>query len=211
MKLRDLFENQHTLAETLANRCSQYLNAPGAHAGFLFRGLRGHVAYEVDNGLNWTVLTARRNRTPSDTPVEYSTLAGDFFMEKFGWDPRLNGTFTTSSFKEARGYGTPHAFFPIGTFRYIWSPEVKDLYISLYHELITKNRDIHQDEDADHAKFTKAIQEAGYINWGLSKAIATGNEIMFDCEQYLVVSCGRGSTADPDVLNALSDLTDIEP
>jgi hypothetical protein len=211
MKLRDLFEWQETLGSALRSNCADYLKAPGAHAGFLFRGMRvNHFAqYHEDNetGLKWTILQTRKNRQPSDTPDEFHELANEFLLQKFGWKPRTDGVFATSSHTEANGYGMQHVFFPIGPVDYIWSPHAKDLYVNVYHDIIARGPNSALDDDEQHKIFLKALEDAKYQDFGLSYAIEKGHEIMFNCDHYLVVRCGTNEK--DEVLEKLAELTGI--
>jgi hypothetical protein len=70
----------------------------------------------------------RTNRWPKDTPNEIHEILDDIFSQYFFWNVRSTGVFTSSSKGFAGGYGTPVIFFPIGRYRYVYSPKIKDLY-----------------------------------------------------------------------------------
>ena len=70
----------------------------------------------------------RDNRRPKDMGPETSDFLDWAFKKKFGWAARSNGIFATSKPKDAMQYGEPFIFFPIGKYKYIWSPGVPDLY-----------------------------------------------------------------------------------
>ena len=55
------------------------------------------------------------------------------FSKKYGWSPRKEGIFCTGDSSQASMYGHPHIIFPTGRYKYIWSDEYQDLYISLSH------------------------------------------------------------------------------
>lgn len=72
--------------------------------------------------------TPRTDRRPKDTPDKLHNLFDKEFRKRFGWAARSEGVFVTSNYKEAKSYGTPYIFFPIGRYDYIWSPKIADLY-----------------------------------------------------------------------------------
>lgn len=59
----------------------------------------------------------------------------EFFYKKFRWKPRSEGVFTIGDIKSIRGvYGIPYIFVPIGEYKYLWSPDVDDLYEEIDYE-----------------------------------------------------------------------------
>lgn len=211
MKLQDLFEWQETLASVLKSECGSYLGTSGSHDGFLFRGMRIHhfAKYNVDaeTDLSWFILQTRKNRTPSDTPDEFHDLANNYLRKKFGWKPRSDGVFATSNYADAKGYGIQHVFFPIGPFKYIWSPRAKDLYVNIYHDIIARGPNSALDDDEQEKIFLNALEDAKYQDHDLGSAIESGHEIMFGCDKYLVVRCGENEK--DEVLEKLAVLTGI--
>lgn len=209
MKLRDLFEDQRSLAEALKD-CEPYLNLPGAKHGMLFRGLRGGSleSYILDKqtGLRWKNMKTRRDRIPADTPARYSKLADDVLHAEFGWYPRSEGTFATGSIKDTHEYGIPHIMIPIGPTRFVWSPKVKDLYVSLFQNLSSPL--FRAPDEESGLMWTDAVAAAGYKDTDLGAAIRSFNEIMLDCDRYLAIRCEGGESS---VMAAVYKLTDIEP
>ena len=79
---------------------------------------------------------SRVNRRPRDTPLEVHEIFDDKFHDKFGWYVRTEGIFVTSNSSLARSYGTATIFFPIGKYKYVWSPKIEDLYNDLGSEYL---------------------------------------------------------------------------
>ena len=48
------------------------------------------------------------------------------FYRKFKWKPRSTGVFCTGDKEQAKGYGGLATVWPIGNFKYIWNPEIRD-------------------------------------------------------------------------------------
>jgi len=75
--------------------------------------------------------TVRKDRRPLSTPREIHDLVDFHMKKKFGWKPRSEGVFATSDSQTASTYGKSCYFFPIGNYKYIWSPSVRDLFVSV--------------------------------------------------------------------------------
>jgi hypothetical protein len=70
------------------------------------------------------------NRRPSDTDAEVHYHINELFKKKFKWYAR-NGVFATGNYQIARDYGKPFMFFPIGNFKYVWSPDIEDFFTEI--------------------------------------------------------------------------------
>ena len=70
----------------------------------------------------------RDDRKPKDMPPSLHQKFDDDFYNRHNWYPRSEGVFTTASKRSAATYGNPYLFYPIGKYRYLWSPETEDLY-----------------------------------------------------------------------------------
>ena len=73
----------------------------------------------------------RTDRYPKDMPDNVHNYIDEYFYKKFRWRPRSEGVFTSFRRNEVLNYGTPHLFFPIGRYQYIYSSDVEDLYGTL--------------------------------------------------------------------------------
>ncbi|CAG7580759.1 MAG: putative chorismate mutase-like protein [uncultured marine phage] len=70
----------------------------------------------------------RQDREPRDTAYGVSDAFDEEFEKKFNISPRMKGVFTTGNENTASQYGQPFLVFPIGEYKYVWSPTVKDLF-----------------------------------------------------------------------------------
>jgi len=121
----------------------------------------------------------RTNRKPTDTKLATHKKFNIAFDKGFGIKARSDCLFIAGSFKDARYYGdgTAHIIFPEGKFDFLWSPSVKDLYLSNVRA------------ECDHGKLSQEeindLIKRSYIkNKSLTTGIKSGNEIMIKCKSY---------------------------
>jgi hypothetical protein len=118
------------IVDTLRKECAPYISAvKNCKYKFLYRG-----THEQPIGAMHFVKT-RTNRKPKDTPWESHNYFDKLFEERFGWKARSGGVFAAANFSDAASYsfkgvkpGVTSLFFPIGKFKYVWSPQVADFY-----------------------------------------------------------------------------------
>ena len=63
-----------------------------------------------------------KKRKPVSTPIEVHNFANAYFEDEFGV-PFRNGMFCTGDSTFARDYGNLYLVFPVGNFKYCWSPK----------------------------------------------------------------------------------------
>ena len=95
------------------------------HGRFFYHGLKRGLKIYPKNALE--DFTVRKDRKPSDIPKSVHNYIGSEIKRKFGWNAREEGVFATSSFMTAAEFGIPYLFFPIGKFKFVYSPNIKDL------------------------------------------------------------------------------------
>ena len=114
--------------EALLKDCKPFLKelkkSMSSTGSFFYRG------YNNFNGdiYGFQKKKSRMNRRPRDTPLEVHRKIDNKFYDMFGWHVRSEGIFVTSGLKFAKSYGTSTMFFPIGKYKYVWSPKIEDLY-----------------------------------------------------------------------------------
>lgn len=222
MNLKELFEVKKPalppseLGDLLAADAQKYLMTPGVKTSFIYRGLtvplQSYTTEEIGGSeVSWIIMDARRDRDPVSTPKAFSNAADAFFNKQFRWTPRRDGTFAVKDLSLARHYGEGNIFIPLGDFRFIWSEDVSDLYIA-YDEIKEDWYDKNLQRDEMIEKWIEYLGTAGYTNQDLGRAIASGNEIMFDCNQYLLVHLptSRGPNGAKAVANVMTALTGIK-
>lgn len=113
--------------ELVKKECSEIINIYKKAGRVLFRGTRGDRAKQVDEEGRISKVVPRKRRNPKDTDKETQKILDNLFNQRFGWKPRSQGIFA-AGIESARYYGTPHGFFPVNGFEYVWSPNIDDLY-----------------------------------------------------------------------------------
>lgn len=73
------------------------------------------------------VKNIRQNRQPKDIDYISHKALDSFFKEIFGVEARSKSIFITKDINTANYYGSPYLVYPIGKYKYIWSPIVRDL------------------------------------------------------------------------------------
>jgi hypothetical protein len=112
------------LAAKLIKDCGPYLKLLSKHkfTRMLYRGSKNPF-----NG-NITKVIPRKNREPKDMPQKLHQVLDAHFHKKFGWKARSEGVFVNPSQEMVKEYGASNLFFPIGKFKFVWSPKIGDLY-----------------------------------------------------------------------------------
>jgi len=119
-------EDSEKTIELIKKNCGPFLKElkQTGKKQFLYRG------YETVSG-TITKKRSRNDRRPRDMDETTSEYLDDLFKRKFGWFARSAGIFAISKRGDTIEYGTPYLFFPIGKYKYIWSPSVDDLYTKI--------------------------------------------------------------------------------
>jgi len=176
----------------LKKKCAPFLKEVNKRNMFIWRGVDRKIKGPIERKVT------RKNRKPSDTSQWAHERLDELFQEKFGWKVRSQGVFTTPSGNTAAAYGSSFGggdciFFPIGKYRYVWSPHVHDLWPHILMKLSLKTFTSAEGERGEIKELRKMV--ASYTDKGLRKAIAhhVVPEIVFDCkEYYLVTAIYRG-------------------
>ena len=143
----------------------------------LYRG-----SYKSNPGI--VKVTPRKDRRPMSIHPKVQEILDNFFNKKFGWKPRSTGVFCTGDFSQAGQYGTAaYSFWPIGPFKFLWHPEVSDLFESLWD--IQNSWGYWIDNPQILENFVK-----GYSDKNFQKAIQSKHEIMVSCKKYYLVLDG---------------------
>lgn len=163
-------------------KCEEYINIlrNGEPGCFLLRAINTH---EIDIKICHSAI---KNRKPTGMPPKIHAKLNEHFEPIFTW-PVRNGVFTygvRDNLKDIKTvYGTTYLFFPIGKFKYVYDPEIFDLYAS-YTEFVTGS-------DSDIDSFINSISYSDKnINRAMSNIIREKKsaEIIINCEKYYLVS-----------------------
>lgn len=208
------------VAALIKRDCQHYLQEVGfdsrnPSASLMYRGIKNKAE-------PFQEMTARTDREPVDSSKTVHKALDDYFEKRFHFRFRSNGTFCTGSRTFATSYGHTYAIFPIGDFKYCWSPEIEDAYVFFdnsefglpegWHQLDKMpsfNRDDHPDLEeegiayVDAPSWGKCITEYltkhknTYSNQDLAAAIKSRHEIMLGCTKYYALLCEGNSSHDP--------------
>ena len=160
MRLKSYINENTNIAQKITRECSDILSLPNPLT--LYRGSKKEV-----NIANRFI--PRTDRIPSDIKMEIHNEYDKLFYEKFGWKARSEGVFASGS--KRISYGKPYLFFPVNGYKFVWSPDIFDLYTSKFNSI------------TNIEKGFKA-----YTDGNLRKAVLSGNEIIFKCKAYWLVN-----------------------
>jgi hypothetical protein len=130
----------------------------------------------------WDIIQHTKHRKPKDTPLLVHNAMNEVFKKKFGWNAR-NGVFVTGSDMFAGTFSTVHAVFPIGEFKFLWSPQIEDVYGDVVEPVLG---DDWEEDWADRGEIHFQDDLLGYP-WStkdFAEALKSMHEIMLSCESY---------------------------
>ena len=108
----------------------------------------------------------------------------NMFVEKYGI-PFRSEMYVTGDFSTALGYGDTSIIFPVGEFRFAWSPEVYDLIVSFRKEAFNMGW---RDLDKAIENNVNLLDKFKYVvDKDFAAAIKSKKEIMIYCDQYLAI------------------------
>ena len=184
MRLQTYIQESNTddlnkLIPVLKKECKPYLKECKKYDDFLYRSSKKD--YDIRK------LKPRVDRKPRDTPLPLHNYMDSIFKKKFGWNARSESIFATSDYMFIEEYqGNPYIFFPIGNFKFLWHPEISDIFIIFRdHDIIDGNDKLIGDV-SDHEDTIKEFIN-GYKSDNLFSAMKSGNEIMIKCKEYYMV------------------------
>lgn len=119
-----------------------------------------------------------RDRRPRNMPTDLHDVADAWFSATFGIRYRGAAVFCTGRREQAASFGNAYLMFPVGGFRFCWSPFVDDLHAWAVRE--------------DHLskpppEFVQLLGRLDYREDDLAAAVASGNEVMLACTRYHAV------------------------
>lgn len=126
--------------KSVEEKCSQVLKAlrSCSNKKLLFRGM-GDIVRDIP-----FIKDVRKDRKPKDTHEGVSRIIDDMFYDKFGFRPRSQGLFCFGMssknpfLDDIIDFGQSYVIFPIGNFKFIWSPQIDDFYVYMIKHSISK-------------------------------------------------------------------------
>jgi len=154
---------------TIGQECRPYLNQVSNPLG-LFRG--------VDGGGKAIKKRIRLDdREPQGMSRRTQSKVNRAFTDKFG-APFRNSMLCTGDENEAEAFGNLYSVFPIGDFKFLWSPEIYDLNNILW------NIEEEQGDVIELDDIIKIVNDGNYKTSDLEDAINSRNEIMIRGQGY---------------------------
>ena len=181
------------LKDMLQHDCEYFLDQ-SCNSGFLVRGMKsmGRAKYkelphprdpEHTSVPYWENYT-RQDRSPTDTSQKTHEMLDRWFDQAFGLRARSQALFCMGSsdrgVKATKQYGDTFIIMPVGEFKYVWSPEVIDLYA----ETAGINWSREYDEGEPEEALDKFMSSQSYRNNRLDEAVRGRSEIMVGCRKY---------------------------
>lgn len=163
----------------LKKKCSMAVNTMKKARRPMFRGVES-ATYDQ----HLIRKKVRTNRKPKDSIPERSEYLDLVLDLKFGWKPRAQGLFVTSSFQIAQEYGMMFLVFPVGNFKYVWNTGYRDFLpvIGSRH-----SRAVNQSFD-DWRKETPQQEIDKFTDKDIVTALRKEHEIMIKTPEYYGVS-----------------------
>jgi len=181
--INEEFQDINKLVAMLKADCKPYLSILKRTDKMLCRGTDSPPKTNIyEDEVYYFKRKPRKDRRPLSTgPLVHKQL-DDLFKKKFGWKVRSEGVFVNSDYGTASGYGHTYFFFPIGQFKYVWSPKVGDLWIYLKSHISSRKGKSEQPD------LPGTIDS--YIDNSLWKAIELEHEVAIKCKEYYMVDVG---------------------
>jgi hypothetical protein len=167
------------LLTLLQQNCKPFLSQAGWN-DILWRGVS-------DSLPSVSIQTNRPGRRPVTTNKAISKAADDWFLEHTGVRYRSNSVFTSGNPSHSASYGEVYAVFPIGDFKFCWSPIVEDMF------MMVSDLQPHVDRNATELppyvklEIEKRLSEAEYKTDDLIAATGSNSETMLHCGKYYML------------------------
>ena len=106
-----------------------------------------------------------------------------YFTSEFGL-PFRNGVMASGDQMMVGVFGTDVAVFPIGEFKFLWSPNVRDLNDQIIMKWADEVLHSNLHRRKEESKLIDLISNSGYQTTDLQAAIESKNEVMIWVEEY---------------------------
>lgn len=172
------------IADTLKKECAPFIKEmkkSNLHHWF-FRAIEKH----------WNTISKpikpRKNRFPSNTPDEIHEYMDQLLKKKFGWKPRSEGVFASSDRNQLEYiYGEPHLFFPIGNYKYVYNPKIRDIFMYFDEKYLISYENWGEEEREGMMEDLRNLLH-GYTDKNLKAAYINIVEVSFKCKSYYLVN-----------------------
>src|SRR5574343_276984 len=162
----------------------EFLNETLYKRNLLYRSVRKHID-------TFAIFKSRSDRKPLDSTKIQHEMMDKMFLKHFGWKARSEGVFASfmHAYDGSTYYGTQYVFFPLGEYKYIWSPAVADATQTI-EVCTTKYRS--KKSTITKGDYLKKIEDCFKITTfkttDLNDASFSNSEVMFKCDSYLLLN-----------------------
>jgi hypothetical protein len=163
--------NYKDIVSLLDKNCKPFIKEMKSGKNFL---IRMSPKYAIKQDI--IVSSPRKNRNPTDTPYHIHKEMDEMLDSKFGWKPRSEGLFAWIA--QRKGGSDNYWFnnkgsrlvFPVGSYRYVYSPKVKDVYNKYEH--FQETADYGGGRGNDPIEVDKEI-DTNFLDWFWDDALPT--------------------------------------
>lgn len=170
--------------------------------GVFFRGTRhtptpyAKITLPSGKVVDVGIMSVRKDRAPADTNQVIHEVVDEWMKEKFGIAGRSGSVFVVGeeSIEIAREYGPVYVTVPQGDFKFIWSPKVYDMLHLDWSPIYAIRRKIDRNDpltDEDVSAIKDLLSKQGYRTNELPWALDSGNEVMIECENLLMIKLDK--------------------
>ena len=160
----------HLKSKPVKKECGPIISTYDAGNGVLFRGVGKIVTISKFK-------SHIKDRKPMSTVRWLHDDLNKWFTQKFGW-PARNGVGAYNYESDAAIYGYPYVFYPVGKLKFVWSPDVSDLWGTVVSHAIRERK---------HFKNLIPVLET-YTDKNLEAAMESHCEIYFNCNEYYLTT-----------------------
>lgn len=169
-------------------------------AGLMYRGfintsyIKPYAKITLPSGevVDVGITPVRKDRRSRDLPEPVHNAFNTWMKETFDIDGRTGSAFVLGekAKETASGYGELYVVIPQGEFKYLWSPEVNDLFRTYARSGIKDH--LHSltasgEMDMFQTIVNSTMDTLGYRDTDLDQALYSTSEIMVECDYLLVV------------------------
>jgi len=154
--------------------CSEYIRELKAGKNFF---IRNRVGFTSINSSDVILIPAREDRVPRDMSITLHNEMDALLKAKFGWRPRSDSLFvwitpqSETTTRKGNGADRNRIIFPSNGYKYVYSPEVNDVYFE--YENIMSNMPDNNDRDGVYGEFDEDEVEDEFLNWFTKEALPT--------------------------------------
>lgn len=181
--------------DTLKQHCGPFLKEAKKFQEdkFLFRGSLTSLKPNHTTGLE--AKKVRPGREPRDIPIQVHKALDKKMKRDFGWFPRSEGVFATSSYMTAGDFGVPYLFFPAGRFKFVYGLEkrkgvraISDVLGALDRAniIVWRSNEYILNDELSQQELDDSLEDfvTQFTDKNLAMGVLQGAEIMFNCKYY---------------------------